>query len=88
MRAERAETLRSLIWAQINAGQDAVPEDFPALVEAIATVREPSHRRPLDEAEQEIREALEKGQQRGSLAVAHPCQPAEPCRPSARRTCG
>ena len=75
MRAERAETLRSLIWAQINAGQDAAPEDFPALVEGIATAHEPSHRRPLDEAEQEIREALEKGRQQGGRTVANSCLP-------------
>lgn len=73
MQAERAETLRSLIWAQIDAGRDAAPEDLPALVEAIATVREPSHRRPLDEAEQEIREVLEKGRQQGSETAAHSC---------------
>jgi len=72
MRTERAETLRCLIWAQINAAQAVAPEDFPALVEAIAIVREPGHRRPLDEAEQEIREALEKGRQQGGLAVARP----------------
>lgn len=60
MRAERADTLRALIWAQINVGQEPAPEDFPALVEAIATVREPSHRRPLEEAEGEIREALKR----------------------------
>lgn len=73
MRAERAEALRSLIWAQINAGQDAAPEDFPALVEAISTVREPSHRRPLDEAEREIREALKKEHKQETGAAARSC---------------
>jgi hypothetical protein len=60
MRAERADTLRALIWAQINAGQEPAPEDFPALAEAIATVREASHRRPWRRRRGRFREVMGK----------------------------